>query len=146
MNTAATTTATPGPTKAAPNPACSGAGSPKGQESSRILLLCLRAIAAFFWAASRRTLERMVLAYFHSTVDPTLRSLIANLTAIARGGRGGVPTCTLKVEEEAAEETRGLNDKRAGAVKDGACVNSKKVSWTYMRGPFFAFDLFLDII
>jgi hypothetical protein len=151
MNTAAATitTATPGATKATPNPAYSGAGSPKGQESSRVLLLCLRGIAAFCWAASRRTLERMLLAYLQSTVNATLlRSLIANLTAIVRGG-GGVPTCTSKAEE--LEARRALDDKEgAGAVTGGgesACVNSKKVSWTYMRGAALSclYPPFLDI-
>ena len=142
MNTAAATitTATPGATKGTPNPTYSGAGSPKGQESSRVLLLCLRGIAAFCWAASRRVLERMLLAYLQSTVNPTLlRSLVANLTALVRGA-GVVPTCASEVEEL---EARALDDKEgagAGAVTGGgesACVNSKKVSWNYMRGAAF---------
>ena len=147
MNTAAITTATPGATKATPSPTYythphpidySGASSPKGQESSHVLLLCLRGIVAFFWAASRRTLERMFLAYLQSTVNPTLRSLIAHLTAAAHGagGGGGVPTCASAAAEETATEARVLNDKE-GAVTyqaGGACMNSKKVSWTYMRG------------
>jgi hypothetical protein len=154
MNTAATTTANPGVTKATPNPTCyththpidfSGAGAPKGQESSHVLLLCLRGIVAFFWAASRRTLERMFFAYLESTVNPTLRSLIANLTNSARGG-GGVPTCA-SAAVAAAEEARALNDKE-GAVTyqaGAACVNSKKVSWTYMRGAFSRlYPLFRD--
>jgi len=148
MNTASTTIATPGATKATPNPTYythlhpierSGTGSPKGQESLRVLLLCLRGIVAFFWAASRRTLERMFLAYLQSTVNPTLRFLFANLTTTARGGGGGVvPTCASATEGAAADEARALNDKE-GAVTyqaGGACVNSKKVSWTYMRGAF----------
>ncbi|KAF8498500.1 hypothetical protein F5888DRAFT_1633775 [Russula emetica] len=152
MNTAATTTATPGATKAIPNPTyhtdahpidLSGAGFSKGQESSRVLLLCLHGIAAFCWAASRRTLERILLAYLQSAVNLTLRSLIANLTAIVRGGGSGsssssVPTCVSATEVE--EEARALNDKE-GAVTyqaGGACVNSKKVSWTYMRGVSLA--------
>ena len=148
MNTAATTAATPGATKATPNPTCfthpvdySGAGSPKpdagGQELPRVLLLCLRGIAAFCWAASRRTLERILVAYFQSAVNPTFRSLIANLTAIARGG-GATRTCA-----SAAEEIPALNDKE-GAVTyraGSACVNSKKVSWTYMRGGFLRLSI-----
>ena len=133
MNTAATTTATPGVTKSGPDPIdCSGAGSPKGQESSHVLLLCLRGIAAFCWASLRRTLERMFLAYLQSTVNPTFLSLIANLTATARGG-SGVPTCA-----SAGEESRALNDNEGVATYQagGACLNSKKVSWTYMRGAF----------
>jgi hypothetical protein len=146
MYTTAIATATPGATKATPNPTYyththpierGGASSPKGhgQESSHVLLLCLRGIVAFFWAASRRTLERMFLAYLQSTINPTLRFLIANLTAITRrgGGGGGVRTCA-----SAVEEAQALNDKE-GAVTyqaGGACVNSKKVSWTYMRGAF----------
>jgi hypothetical protein len=146
MYTTAIATATPGATKATPNPTYyththpierSGASSPKGhgQESSHVLLLCLRGIVAFFWAASRRTLERMFLAYLQSTINPTLRFLIANLTAITRrgSGGGGVRTCA-----SAAAEAQALNDKE-GAVTyqaGGACVNSKKVSWTYMRGGF----------
>jgi len=148
MNTAATTTATPGATKAVPNPTCcahahaidySGAGSPKGQDSSRVLLLCLRGIAAFCWAASRRTLERILLAYLQSTVNPALRSLITNFTATVRsGGGGGVPTCAFVAEaavEEARNEPEGAVTYQAG----GACMNSKKVSWTYMRGAFSPF-------
>jgi hypothetical protein len=146
MNTVATATVTQGATKAVPNPTYSGAGSAKGQESSRVLLICLRAIAAFCWAASRRTLERMLLAYLQSTVNPTLRSLIAKVTAIARGG-GDVPTFATAAEDSEAPD---LNDKGgAGAVTNqasGASVNSKKVSWTYMRGAFFAsYPLFLGI-
>jgi hypothetical protein len=147
MNTAATTTATPGAIKATLNPTCytrahsvdlsgAGTGTPKGQESSHVLLLCLRGIAAFCWAVSRRTLERILLAYLQSAVNPTLRSLIANLIAIARGG-GGVPT-SASAAEGAAEEARALNDKEVSVIYQagGACVNSKKVSWNYMRGPF----------
>jgi hypothetical protein len=159
MNTAAAaiTTATPGATKVIPNPIYytrphpvdySGAGSPKGQESSRALLFCLRGIVAFFWAASRRTLERMLLAYLQSTlaVNPTLRSLIANFTAtVTTRGGDGVPTCASAVE--AAVEARALDGKE-GAVTyqaGGACVNSKKVSWTYMRGAFLRlYPLFRD--
>jgi hypothetical protein len=138
MNTAATAT-TPGATKATSNPTYYGeAGSPKGQgqESSRILFLCLRGIVAFLWAASLRTLEKMLFAYLQSTVNPTLRSLIAILTATARGGGGVVPTSASAAEAE--EKSRALRDKE-GAVTyqaSGACVNSKKGSWTYMRGAF----------
>jgi hypothetical protein len=148
MNTAAATAATPGAIKATPNPTCytrahpidlSGAGTLnfKDQEPSHVLLLYyLRGIAAFCWAASRRTLERMLLTYLLSAVNPTLRSLIANLTAIARGGGGGVPTSASA--EEAAEEAQALNDKEVSVIcqAGGACVNSKKVSWNYMRGAF----------
>lgn len=146
MNTAATTTATPGAIKATLNPTYytrahsinlsgAGTGTPKGQESSHVLLLCLRGIAAFSWAASRRTLERMLLAYLQSAVNPTLRSLIASLTAIARGG--GVPTGA-SATEVAAEEARDLNDKEVSVIYQAgdACVNTKKVPWNYMRGTF----------
>jgi hypothetical protein len=80
----------------------------------------------------------MLLAYLQSTINPTLRSLIANFTAtVTARGSDGVPTCA-SAAEEAAEEARALNDKE-GVVAyqaSGACVNSKKVSWTYMRGAF----------
>lgn len=142
MNTAATTSATPGATKATPNPTCytqphpidrSGAGTPKGQDSSHVLLLCLRGIIAFFWAASRRTLERILLAYLQSAVSPTVRALIANLTATVRGG--DVSTCA-----SAAEEAGALNDKQGVVTYQAgsACANPKKVSWTYMRGVSLA--------
>ena len=122
MNTAATTTATPGAIKATLNPTCyarahsidlseAGTGTLKGQESSHVLLLCLHGITTFCWAASRRILERMLLAYLQSAVNPILRSLIADLTAIARGG--GVPTGT-----SAAKEARALNGKEASVIWD----------------------------
>ena len=140
MNTAATAaTATLGTTKATSNPAYyGGAGSAKGQgqESSRVLFLCLRGVVAFLLAASRRTLERILLAYLQSTVNPALRYLSAVLTATLRGGGRGFATSASVAEAE--EESRALNDKE-GAVTyqpGGACVNSKKVSWTYMRGAF----------
>ena len=146
MNTAATATTTLGATKATSNPTYHGeAGSPKGQdqESSRILLLCLRGIVAFLLGASRRTLERILLAYLHSTVNPPLRSLIAILTATVRGAGGDVPTGASPAEAE--KEGRALSDKE-GAVTyqaGGARMNSKKVSWTYMRGAFSRLYLFV---
>jgi hypothetical protein len=156
MNNTAATTSTPcATTKATPNPTSgySGAGSPKGQDSvsSRILLLCLRGIAAFFWAVSRRILERMLLAYLQSTVNPTLlRSLIANLIAIARGASGvRLSTCAAsKAEAEKLEARQDFDDDKEGgvdAVTGGACVNLKKVSWTYMRGAVF-YLLLLELI
>lgn len=158
MNNTAATTSTPcATTKATPNPTSgySGAGSPKGQDSvsSRILLLCLRGIAAFFWAVSRRILERMLLAYIQSTVNPTLlRSLITNLIAIVRGASGvRLPTCaTSKAEAEELEARQDFDDDKEGGVdavteSGGACVNLKKVSWTYMRGAVF-YLLFLELI
>jgi hypothetical protein len=89
----------------------------------------------------------MLLAFLQSTVDPTLRSLIANLTAIARGG-DSVPTCA-SAAKAAEEEARVFNDNEgagAGAVTyqaSGACVNSKKVPWTYMRGAFSHLSCFV---
>jgi hypothetical protein len=70
----------------------SGAGST--EEESRVLLLCLRGIAAFCLAASRRSLGRVLLVYFQSAANPTWHSvLIASLTG-ASGPRGvTVPTC-----------------------------------------------------
>ena len=141
MNTAATT-ATPESTNTTLNSTCythpvdySGAGSPSNQESSHFLLLCLQGIAAFCLAASRRTIERIVLAYLQSTVNPTLCSLVAYLTATARGGRD-VSTGAF-ASAEAAEEAQTLNDNESAVYQSGgARVNSKKVSWTYMRGAF----------
>lgn len=123
MNTATTTTATPGAIKATLNPTCyarahsidlseAGTGTPKGQESLHVLLLCLRGITTFCWAASRRILERMLLAYLQSAVNPILRSLIANLTAITCSG-GSVPTGA-----SAAEEAWALNGKEASVIWD----------------------------
>lgn len=143
MNTAATTTATPEATNTTPNSTCythpvdySGASSTNDQESSRFLLLCLRGIAAFCLAASRRTIERIVLAYLQSTVNPTLCSLIAYLTATARGGRG--VSTSASASAEAVEEAQTLNDNESAVAyrAGGARVNSKKVSWNYMRGTF----------
>lgn len=153
MNTTATTTATPGAIRATPNPISytqphpiddtSGAGSPKSPDSSRVLLFCLRGIVVFFWAVSRRTVERMLLSYLQSTASTTLRTLITNLTAFARGDGSG----SVQRRAPAGEEARALND-REGAVTyqaGSACVNSKKVSWTYMRGAFSRlYPLFRD--
>lgn len=143
MNTIASTT-TPGATKvtpcgyyytAAPAPPIEchsgtpgggglGAGSAAAkEEGSRVLLLlCLRGIATFCWAASRRTLERMLLAYLQSAVNPTWHSLIASITAGPRG----------------APSPEDLRDKEGGVVArqaaGGACASPKKVFWSYLRG------------
>ena len=130
-----TTKVTPIPTcytQAPPPIECSsssGAGSAK--ETRRILLLCLRGIAAFCWAASRRTLERMLLAYLQSVVDnSSWRSIFANLT----GPRGvPAPTCA----DAAADKERALRDKEGGGAEGGACANQKKVFWSYLRGALF---------
>ena len=53
----------------------------------------------------------MLLAYLQSAVNPILRSLIANLTAIACGG--GVP-----MGASAAEEAWALNGKEALVIWD----------------------------
>ena len=95
MYPTATATTSAGATKEAdPVPTCyiapatereSGAGSANANAkgSRAVLLFCLRGIAAFCWAASRRTLERMLLAYIQSSVDPAmLRSLLAGLIAV----------------------------------------------------------------
>jgi len=140
MNTAVTTTATPGSTNATPIPTCytypvdrrSGAGSEKGGESLRVLLLCLHGIAAFCWAASRRALERTLLAYLQSTVNPAWRSFIASLTGATASQ--GVSTCPTPTHEAQAlhDDTGDTVTHQAG----GACANSKTVSWTYMRGAW----------
>jgi hypothetical protein len=128
-----TTKVTPIPTcytPATPPIECSigGVGSAKEHESRRVLLLCLRGIAAFCWAASRRTLERMILAYLQSAVanvNPTWPSLFASLTAPR-----GVPTCD-------DNEAKVLRNKEGG-TGGAACANQKKVFWSYLRGAFIA--------
>jgi len=76
----------------------------------------------------------MLLTYLQSTINPTLRSFIANLTTTVRGG-DSVPTCAYAVED-----ARAFSDNEGGGAVTyqaaGACVNSKKVPWTYMRGAF----------
>ena len=149
--TATSTGPTTGTTKtASPVPTCyissptgcdSGAGSAsatwKEWRTSTILLFCLRGIAAFCWAASRRTLERMLLAYLQSSVDPTiLRSLIAGLiTAGPRGASAPAPAG----DGDGGRAVRG-NLKEGGAVAHraagGACASPKKVSWSYLRGAY----------
>jgi len=138
MNTASPTPTTPCATKATPIPACyyyppptppiecsSGAGSAnsKGSESRVFLLLCLRGIAAFCWAASRRTLERMLLAYLQSAVNPTWHSLIAGLTAAA-----AAPARASSAPDDAQVQV--LGDKEGG----GVVASPKKVFWSYLRG------------
>jgi hypothetical protein len=75
--TARTTQATPAPTTCGCYPGATGANfSSRAQDGttstatgeSRELLLCLRSIAAFVWAASRSTLQRMLLAYLQSVL------------------------------------------------------------------------------
>ena len=142
MNTAAAAaTITPGATKTTPNPACythpvgySGAGSAKGQEPSHVLHFCLRGIAAFCWAALRRTLERMLFDYLRLTANLAWCSLIASLTAA--GSRGGEPT---SVSEAAAAAGPLVLCDKEGAIAhqaDGPCSNSKKMSWSYLRGVY----------
>ena len=95
----------------------------------------------------------MLLAYLQSTVNPTLlRSLITNLIAIVRGASGvRLPTCaTSKAEAEELEARQDFDDDKEGGVdavteSGSACVNLKKVSWTYMRGAVF-YLLFLELI
>jgi hypothetical protein len=141
MNTtAAAATTTTGATKTTPIPACSyyiptptptpieySAGAGSAKEESRLLLICLRGIAAFCWAASRRTLERMLLAYLQSAVNPTWHSLIASLTAAA--SPRGVTS---------ADEAQALRDKEGAVVArhaaGGACASPKRVFWSYLRG------------
>jgi hypothetical protein len=140
MNTA-TTTITPGATKTTPNPACythavdySETGSAKGQEPFRVLHFCLRGIVAFCWAALRRTLERMLFNYLRSTTHLAWCSLIASITAA--GSRGGDPT---GVSEAApADGPLALYDKEGAVAHQagGPCSNSKKVSWSYLRGVY----------
>jgi hypothetical protein len=153
MYATATSTAGPttGTTKAAslvvptcyissPTGCDSGAGSAsatwKEWRTSTILLFCLRGIAAFCWAASRRTLERMLLAYLQSSVDPTiLRSLIAGLiTAGPRGASAPVPTgeaWTVRGKEGGAVA---VAHRAVGAGAGGGCATPRKVSWSYLRG------------
>ena len=122
-------TQTPSPPHIECSSSSSGAGSAK--ESRRILLLCLRGIAAFCWAASRRTLERMLLAYLQSVIDnSSWRSLFTGLTG---SGSRGVPTLAC-ADALAADEARAFRDKEGGGAGGGACVNQKKVFWSYLRG------------
>ena len=143
MYPTATATTSAGATKEAdPVPTCyiapaterdSGAGSANANAkgSRAVLLFCLRGIAAFCWAASRRTLERMLLAYIQSSVDPTmLRSLLTGLIAV---GSQGAPALA------PADKARDFRGKEGGAVArytGGACATPKKVSWNYLRGAY----------
>ena len=143
MYATATPTSSAGATKAAtPVPTCyiappiepdSGAGSANAKGRT-VILFCLRGIAAFCWAASRRTLERMLFAYIQSSIDPTiLRSLIAGLVAV---GSQGAPALA------PADDVRVLRGKEGGAVAHragagaGACESPKKMSWSYLRGAY----------
>src|ERR1700730_17568304 len=54
-----------------------GTSASNGDGEPRILLICLRGIAAFIWAASRSALQRMLIAYLQSTVSPTWHSFVA---------------------------------------------------------------------
>jgi hypothetical protein len=147
MYPTATPTSSAGATKGAtPIPTCyiappierdSGAGSANAKGSRAVLLFCLRGIAAFCWAASRRTLEKMLFAYIQSSVDPTvLRSLIAGLVAVgAQGASALAPADDARVLR-GKEGGAGVVAHRAGAGAAGACESPKKVSWSYLRGAY----------
>ena len=150
--TATSTGPTTGATKAAspvttcyiPSPTgCdSGAGSAsatwKEWRTSTILLFCLRGIAAFCWAASRRTLERMLLAYLQSSVDPTvLRSLIAGLITVGpRGAPAPVPTGEARTVRGKEGGAVAVAHRAVGAGAGGGCATPRKVSWSYLRGAY----------
>ena len=109
-------------------------------ESRVLLLICLRSIAAFVWAASRNTLQRMLLAYLQSAlISPTWRSILA---AIPRRllivSRGGVQVQALAVQDE-DEDGDGVALRARDAVTvahRATSPNGKKVSWSYLRGTY----------
>ena len=99
-----------------------GATSSATGEPRVLLLLCLRSIAAFVWAASRSTLQRMLLAYLQSVLDsPTWRSLLA-----------AVPRRLLVVSRGAALRARDT----VTVAHRAANPNGRKVSWSYLRGTY----------
>jgi hypothetical protein len=109
--------------------ASSSSGDDDGAQ--RMLLICLRGIVAFVWAASRSALQRMLIAYIQSTVSvsPTWHSFVATATTTAATAvRAGVPW--LYVVETQPQGTGGT------AVVAHRAVSShvKKASWSYLRG------------
>ena len=132
--TARATQATPTPTTCGSYPPgaaganCSSSKAQDGATSSAtgeprvFLLLCLRGIAAFVWAASRSTLQRMLLAYLQSVlVSPTWRPLLA-----------AVPRRLLVVSRGVALRARDT----VTVAHRAANPNGKKVSWSYLRGTY----------
>jgi hypothetical protein len=111
--------------------------------SSRVvLLLCLRALAAFVWAASRSTLQRMLLAYLQSAVvAPTWRSFLASAAPrfrVAAAALRAVPAVPVHDDGDGgplhAHRVRGTG---TGAVAHRvANSNAKRVSWSYLRGAY----------
>ena len=146
-NTAVTTTpvrttqATPTPTTCGSSypPGATGANcSSRAQDDatgeSRVLLLCLRSIAAFVWAASRSTLQRMLLAYLQSAlISPAWRSLLAavprRLLVVSRGG-----VLALQDEDDGGVALRARD--AVTVAHRATSPNGKKVSWSYLRGTY----------
>ena len=137
--TARTTQAAPAPTTCGYYPPgttganCSsraqdGTTSTATGESRELLLLCLRGIAAFVWAASRSALQRMLLAYLQSVlVSPTWRSLLAAVP------RGVLPA----VSRGVALRTWDTNtDTVAHRAPVNSNSNGKRASWSYLRGTY----------
>jgi len=137
-----TTEATPIPafyTSSPPATGSSAASSVEGTES-RVFFLCLRAVVAFCWAASRRTLEKMLFAYLQSTVNPILRSLLAGFRRGAAATSHGAAPARASAQAAAAVVTE---DSETQGTPLQQAASSKKVSWSYMRGAYYLLCLLL---
>lgn len=121
-----------------PPAACTGSGASSTNNQSRVLAF-LRALAAFCWAASRGALGKMFLAYLQSTVNPTWRSLVASL-GVGVGSTapgGGIPVVVdVDDDDDDAQGRRPLADAHHTDAGASAAANSKKVSWSYLRGAY----------
>jgi len=130
-----TTCASAGPT----GTTIGGGGGGDDDDEPRILLICLRGIVAFVWAASRSALQKMLIAYLQSTVSPTWHSFIATATTTtATAVRAGAPWLHVVDTQPPLQAHHASQGTLAGtavvAHRAVSLSRARKASWSYLRG------------